>query len=457
MDLSPDAGGDEPEEETRQPAPPRFNVQTVVEGTGSPESVTALLSFLQGGRYRAEFGVLYGRRPDLLCSSTFCGHADEDELMAFLGVARETARKKRLFWPQTRLCLLLGKLCAGRSKFSQARVYLEEALVVPQEAFSDMRLLTSVYSNLADIYLLQKNTERFFAVAERLAALLMGTSCCLTYVQGASVLRYVLKKTLLSSNAAAEARACYLLAKHHWTRAEASQVVPYTERLLVLCAAAERTWTFSPSGGFMTLARLYGQVSLPRLSVSSARRASLHPSATLTVCLSSMTLVMDNVQRLSRAPESVCPPALVAQFLQKSLCFTKGRAGGRYGVLNHVLTLCLSRLFYQHGMVGRAIGHLHALLEDSPPSVAETNDVLIWLAWLHVVNDQPDAALDILDLVLAAMPEHCTAPQEGVWEREEGCGGRWEVLFGGPSWSPLGSVPFRNHREGAFRCDSLAL
>lgn len=406
--------------ETRQP--PCFRVEPVVEGRNNSEDYVQLLHFLQGKDYQVEFGVLYGRSPELLASSTFCGHSDEDELIAFLAVARETARKKRLLWSQTRLCLLLGKLCAGRSKFSQARVYFEEALSVPQEGFTDLRLVCSIYSSLAAVYLLQKNTERFFAVAERLAALLMGIWYCLEIIEDSSVLKYILKKAVLSHNRLAEARACYLLAKQHWTHEESAQVVPYVERLLGLCAEAQRTWSISPSHGYLTLGRLYSQVSLPHLSVSSARRASLHPSATLTDCLSSLALVTDNVKSLHGVPEQEAPlPAHVAPYLQQSLSFTEvhGGDGHRYHELKHQLTLCLCQLFDKHRMVGQAIQHMHTLINSPPPrglptSVPERNSTLIWLAWLHVDNNQPDVALDVLELVLAALPEHCTTPQEGV-------------------------------------------
>ena len=106
----------------------------------------------------------------------------------------------------------MGKLCAGRLKFSQARVYFEEALSVPRESFTDLRLLASIYSNLAVIYVLQKNTESFFAVAERLVALLMGIPDCLESIEDNPVLKYMLKKAVLCHNRMAEARACYLLA-----------------------------------------------------------------------------------------------------------------------------------------------------------------------------------------------------------------------------------------------------
>lgn len=405
--------------EAKDPSPPCFTVHPVVEGNNT-ENFMPLFSFLEGRDYKVEFGVLYRLSSELLASSIFSSHSDEDELIAFLGVARETARKKRLLWSQTRLCFLLGKLCAGRSKYSQARVYFEEALSVPRDSFTDLRLLASIYSNLAAIYLLQKYTESFFALAERLVALLLGIPDCLVSLEDNSVLKYILKKAVLSHNKMAEARACCLLAKHHWTRTEGAQAVPYLERLLVLYAEAQKTWSISLSHGYLALGRLYSDLCHPHLSVSSARRASLLPSATLSECLCSMVLVLDNVNKLNgMSGQEASIPLQVAPFLYKALSFTKVQEQGRvhYHVLIHQLTVCICQLFNKHKMVGHAISEMHDLINNSPQhvpiSVTERNSALIWLAWLHIDNNQPSFALDILDLVLSAMPEHCTTPQEG--------------------------------------------
>uniref|UniRef100_A0AAQ5WZQ8 SH3 domain-containing protein n=1 Tax=Amphiprion ocellaris TaxID=80972 RepID=A0AAQ5WZQ8_AMPOC len=412
-----------PATEAENPSPPRFTVHPVVEGKNNTENFIPLFSFLEGQHYKAEFGVLYGMTSELLASSTFTGHSDDDELIAFLGVARETARKKRLFWPQTRLCFLLGKLCTGRSKFSQARVYFEESLNVPREVFTDLLLLASIYSNLAAIYLLQKNTESFFAVTERLVALVLGIPDCLKSLQDNSVLKYILKKAVLSHNKMAEARACLLLAKHYWAHAEGVWVVPYLERLLVLCDEAQKTWSISPTDGYLTLGRLYSQLQLPHLSISSARRASLQPSAMLSDCLGSLALVLDNVNRQcdNTKQESTILPQ-VAPYLHQALSLTMVHDVGNDHcyVLSHQLTVCLCQLFYKYKMVEHAIRHMHILINNIPTSqqvlipAPERNSALIWLAWLHIDNSQPNIALEILDSVLASMPEHCTTPQEGV-------------------------------------------
>ncbi|XP_017282488.1 SH3 domain and tetratricopeptide repeat-containing protein 1 [Kryptolebias marmoratus] len=400
-----------------------FSVHPLEVRNKSTQDFIPLFSFLKGRDYREELGLVYGLSTEVLTSCTFTGHSDEDELIAFLDVARETAKKKQLFWTQTRLCYLLGKLCAGRSKFSQALVYFEESLCVPQEGFADLRLLASIYSNLAAVHALQKNRDRLFAVSERLVALLLGIPDCLKSLEESSPLTYMVKKSILSHNQKAEARACYLLAKHHWECAEGEQAVPYLERLLVACNAAQKSWSFSLSDGYLTLGGLYNELHLPHLSVSSAKRASLQPSVTLSDCLGSMILVLDIVDKhcgMSEQETSVLP--LVAPYLHQGLVLTKVQeAGSMYNhVLRYQLTLCLCQLFYKNKMVKHAISYLQSFINNSPPSepvpisVLEQNSALIWLAWLHIDNNQPCIALDILDSVLSSMPENCTTLQKGV-------------------------------------------
>ncbi|XP_068164501.1 SH3 domain and tetratricopeptide repeat-containing protein 1 [Antennarius striatus] len=407
--------------EEKNPGPPCFTVHPVVEGNNNAENFIPLFSFLEGRDYKEEFGTLYSLGPDGLSSSIFTGQSDVDELITFLGVARETARKKMFFWSQIRLCFLLGKLSAGRSKFNQARVYLEEALTVPREPFTDLRLLASIYSSLADIYLLQKNANSFFALTERLVALLLGTPDCLESLEVNTALKVMLKKAVLSHNKVAEAQACYLLAKYHWIHADRRQVIPYLERLLALCNENPITWCTSLSQGYLTLGRLYSELQLPHLSISSARRACLQPSATLSDSLSGILLVWDSVTRLYGTPDQKASiPPQAAPYFHRALTLAKVQGSESDHVLSYHLTVCLCQLFCMHGMVGHAICYMHTLIHSNPPSlrppicVAERNSLLIWLAWLYISSSQPSVALDVLDLVLASMPEHCTTPQEGV-------------------------------------------
>lgn len=394
---------------------PHFFVPHIAEGKNHTEDLMPLFTFLENQDYNVDYGRLYRLSPDELCSSTFSGHSDEDQLTSFLSVARETSRKKRLFWSQTRLCFLLGKLCIGRSKYSQARVYFEEAMNVPREEFTDFRLLASIYYNLASIYLLQKNTDSFFQIAERIAALLMGFPYCLEVIDDDSILKHVLKRAILSKSQQAEARASFLLAKHYWAREAKHEAIPYIERLLVISYEDTPTCSIAPSCGYLTLGGLYNELHLVNLGTSSFRRASLESSTTLSHSLSCIVEIITNLGPQMEA--SI--PCHVAPYLHQALSLTElqEKQNVRHQALSFHLTVCLSETFSKHQKLEQAVGYMHELIETSPSSHSlpgsQINSALIWLAWLLIDNGKPSVALDILELVLAAMPEHYTSPQEG--------------------------------------------
>lgn len=244
----------------------------------SPDGHHALLSFLNSHDHHPEFLLLYSAYPEFLISH-FQGHSDEEDIVAYLGEAREIARKNRLSWAQSRICFLLGQLCAGRLKFSQARVYFEEALSVPRNYFKDTFLLSAIYSNLAFIYLTQKNHEKFVLLSERFSAVLMAVPNCLLGCEEPEILKYVLKKAILAKNKSVEARVCFLLAKLHLKLKDGTSAIPFIERLQILAdevsGSCDATWSHAS----LVLARLYSDQGLPHLAESCARRASLQVSS----------------------------------------------------------------------------------------------------------------------------------------------------------------------------------
>lgn len=388
---------------------PRFSVCLEQDNTSSPDEHHALLSFLSSRDHQPEFLLLYRAYPEFLISH-FEGHSDEEEIVAYLGVARELARKMHASWAQSRICFLLGQLCAGRSKFSQARVYYEEALKVPRDCFTDMFLLSAIYSNLALIYLTQKNHERFFSFSERLSALLMAVPDCLFGCEDPEVLKYVLKKAILAKNQPAEARACFLLAKLQLKLKDGVSAIPFIERLLILADEVPNTCDETLSQVFLVLARLYSDQRQPRLAESCAKRASLQVGATVSHCLCSISLLLENASELY----GVAVPTQVAPYL------TRAAAVGPSGmepVLGHIHALCLSWLFHIHGMPDRAVHYMSTVLDHSGMSSvgqSDTTAALLWLAWLYICNKRPGTALEVLDAVLSSLPEHCTTQLEGV-------------------------------------------
>lgn len=86
-----------------------------------------LLLFLNKKEYETNFKSLYDFSYSFT-NSVFYGFSEEEELVSFLRLAREAAKKAGLSWALARLCFLLGRLSVKKLKFSQARVYFEEAL-----------------------------------------------------------------------------------------------------------------------------------------------------------------------------------------------------------------------------------------------------------------------------------------------------------------------------------------
>ncbi|XP_028823117.1 SH3 domain and tetratricopeptide repeat-containing protein 1 isoform X2 [Denticeps clupeoides] len=388
---------------------PHFTVCSENDGT-SPDRHHALLSFLGSRDFQPEFNCLYSSYPEFLLTC-FHGHADEEELVAYLSVARETAKKKRVLWAQSRICYLLGQMCASRSKFSQARVYYEEALTIPRDSFSDMSLQAAIYTNLMFIYLTQKNTEKYLALSERLAALLMGVPDLISGTEDPDVMKFVLKKAILSHNKPAEARSCFLLAKLHLKQGEPANAVPFVERLQMLVDKLPGECKGTHSHGYLLLGRLYSDQGLPHLAVSSARRASFHASATLSDCLCSVSLLLENAVQLYGSTT----PAQVATFLIRAASLAPEGAECR---LAHVHALNLSWLFHEHNLPARALAYMRAFLlgysSASGMNQSEVTAALIWVAWLCIRSEQHRMALDVLNVVLSSMPEHCTTQQEGV-------------------------------------------
>uniref|UniRef100_A0A672QFV4 SH3 domain and tetratricopeptide repeat-containing protein 1-like n=1 Tax=Sinocyclocheilus grahami TaxID=75366 RepID=A0A672QFV4_SINGR len=389
---------------------PRFSV-CLEQDNSSPDVHHAMLSFLSSRDHQPEFLLLYRAYPEFLISH-FEGHSDEEEIVAYLGVARELARKKHVSWAQSRICFLLGQLCAGRSKFSQARVYYEEALNVPRDCFTDMFLLSAIYSNLALIYLTQKNHEKCVRFSERLSALLMAVPDCFFGCEDPEVFKYVLKKAVLAKNQPAEARACFLLAKLHLKLKDGMSAIPFIERLLILADEVPDACDETLSQVFLVLARLYSDQRLLRLAESCAKRASLQVGvgATVSHCLCSISLLLENASELY----GVAVPTQVAPYLTRAAALV---SPSMEPVLGHIHALCLSWLFHIHGMPDRAVRYMSTVLDHSGVSSvgqSDTTAALLWLAWLYICNQQPGTALEVLDAVLSSLPEHCTTQLEGV-------------------------------------------
>uniref|UniRef100_A0A8C9CZR2 SH3 domain and tetratricopeptide repeats 1 n=1 Tax=Panthera leo TaxID=9689 RepID=A0A8C9CZR2_PANLE len=358
------------------PEEPPFCLDAGADRT-DPEALGSLLLFLDAPGYKACFRGLYDLSlPGL---SALCGgRTDEEELAGLLARARGAAKKAGLPMALARVCFLLGRLCVRRLKLSQARVYFEEALGALGGRFGDLFLVAAVYCSLATVHLKQRNRDRCAQVTPKAAALLLGTPGhgCGTEA-GSELLAHALRRAVAGRSPQAEARACFLLARHHARLRQPEEALPFLERLLLLHEAwgsPEAAW---PADCYLLLADTYSRRCLPRLALGCVRAASLRARASLRASLRSVDLVLA-APHLRRALASLGPGA--------------GRA------LRGPLCASLARLHSGHGQHGRAV----ALMAQAAEAAAGAGsrlalDYLLALAWLHVLGGRSPAALGVLE------------------------------------------------------------
>ncbi|KAM5284923.1 SH3 domain and tetratricopeptide repeat-containing protein 1 isoform 4-T4 [Hipposideros larvatus] len=369
-----------------------------------PEALRSLLQLLDTPGYKACFGGLYDLSlPGL--STMFCGVANEDELAGCLAQARGVAKRASLPVALARLCFILGRLCVRKLKLSQARVYFEEALGALKGHFGDLFLVVALYANLATIHLKQKNREKCRQVLPKASSLLLGTPGHICSTEGeAELLRLALQRAIGGRSPQAEARACFLLAKHHIHLKQPEEALPFLERLLLLHRALGSPHASWPADCYLLLADFYSRKCLPHLALSCVRVSSLQTRGSLASLLRSVDLVLRN------APQAHRPPSQVAPYLRQALAPLAPGAGQ---ALRGLLCASLAQLHSHHGQHGTAISFMTQAVEAG----AETSghvvvDYLVALAWLHVLHGQSPVALDILESVLDAAV--ASVDQEGV-------------------------------------------
>lgn len=369
-----------------------------------PEALRSLLQLLDTPGYKACFGGLYDLSlPGL--SAMFCGVANEDELAGCLAQARGVAKRASLPVALARLCFILGRLCVRKLKLSQARVYFEEALGALKGHFGDLFLVVALYANLATIHLKQKNREKCRQVLPKASSLLLGTPGHICSTEGeAELLRLALQRAIGGRSPQAEARACFLLAKHHIHLKQPEEALPFLERLLLLHRALGSPHASWPADCYLLLADFYSRKCLPHLALSCVRVSSLQTRGSLASLLRSVDLVLRN------APQAHRPPSQVAPYLRQALA---PLAPGMGQALRGLLCASLAQLHSHHGQHGTAISFMTQAVEAG----AETSghvvvDYLVALAWLHVLHGQSPVALDILESVLDTAV--ASVDQEGV-------------------------------------------
>uniref|UniRef100_A0A8C3T5U3 SH3 domain and tetratricopeptide repeats 1 n=1 Tax=Chelydra serpentina TaxID=8475 RepID=A0A8C3T5U3_CHESE len=377
---------------------PCFYIQQDEEDQGSGV-FQSLLLFLNCKEYEVHFKNLYDFSFPFL-NTTFQGYTGEEELVDYFGLAREAAKKANLPWALTRLCFLLGRLSVRKLKFSQARVYFEEALGAIRGGFSDLYLVVALYTNLTVIYMKQKNKEKCAHIFDKVTSLLMGIPnyICSTDMES-DILRYALKRTVLSQSKHAEARACFLLTRHYTKLKQYEEALPFLERLQLLNNDLDLQKRSLSADCYFKLAESYNQKCLPHIVLSCIKVASSQGSYTLMDSLRSIDLVTKNAPKLHRLRKAgQMLPSQIAPYLRQALskAFTNEQQK-----LCSTIYLSLSELYSHHRRYGEAIVYMEKVLDfNTSAHAGETINHLVSLAWLYILHRQNTVALAILNTIV---------------------------------------------------------
>lgn len=401
------------------PQEPRFHVCRDSEAD-TPEMDNSLLMFLNCKDYKTSFKDLYDLSFSFL-NTLFDDYESEEQLVEYFGFAREAAKRAGLSWALMRLCYLLGRLCVRKLKFSQARVYFEEALTVGQGDFSDPHLLVSLYTYLTGIYMKQKNKEKCSSILDKAASLLMGIPDYINSTGMTSdVLKYALKRAVLSRSKTTEARACFLLAMHYLDFKQGEEALPFLERLQLLNKELGLPNSPRLTDCYFKLGQLYSQKCLPHLVLSCVQVATSYSSCTLLELLQSIDLVVKNAPKLRGLKMAgQTPPSQIAYYLKQMLHLLE--TSEDHQELCRIVCCNLARLYSHHKQYGKAVGYMEKVLDtNTSASIEGKISHLVFLSWLYILHQQSTEALDILNAVVKSA--HCSRPQLGAAHNMIGIG-----------------------------------
>uniref|UniRef100_A0A8D0KY07 SH3 domain and tetratricopeptide repeats 2 n=1 Tax=Strix occidentalis caurina TaxID=311401 RepID=A0A8D0KY07_STROC len=362
-----------------------------------------ILTFLNQDSYVPHFQSLYDLSFSFL-NSTFYGFSDEDELVLYLEMSRNWAKRTHSVWAHVRLCFLLGKLCIKKVKFSQARVYFEEAMSILDRGFGDLPLLTALHVNLASIYLKQNMKHKFSSLLGKTVALLV----CLPGRSFSSeneleVMMYVLREAIAVGNAPLEARVCFLIVKLFLQLGKNDEVLPFTEHLQCLTTTLLSPDTSSmPLDATPILSYLYDKKYLPNIALASARL--FVPSGvkgTLTPIWRAGFILQNTSKLLGSQLERSSIPALACFYLKQALHFS---CETRAVPIQRMLCAILSRMYLQHGVLHGAVRYAAmAVTLSRLIGEEEAFESSLSLGWMYLLHSQPGPAADIMGQLLRSL------------------------------------------------------
>ncbi|NXA60831.1 S3TC2 protein, partial [Mohoua ochrocephala] len=362
-----------------------------------------ILTFLNQDSFVPSFQSFYDLSFSFL-HSTFYGFSDEDELVLYLETSRNWAKRTHSVWAHVRLCFLLGKLCIKKVKFSQARVYFEEAMSVLDRGFGDLPLLAALHVSLASVYLKQNMKHKFSSLLGKTVTLLV----CLPGRSFSSeneleLLTYVLRESIAVGNAPLEARICFLIVKLFLQLGRTEEVLPFLEHLQCLST----TWLgpgarAGPLDATATLCHLYDKKYLPNIALASAR--SFVPSGakgTPTPIWRAGFILQNASKLLGKQLDGSSIPALACLYLKQALQFC---CESRAVPAQRTLCAILSRMYLQHGVLAGAVRYAaRAAALGRSMGEEEAFESSLSLGWMYLLQQQPGPAGAILRQLLRSL------------------------------------------------------
>ncbi|NXE17381.1 S3TC2 protein, partial [Ardeotis kori] len=373
-----------------------------------------ILTFLNQDSYVPSFQSLYDLSFSFLCS-TFYGFSDEDELVLYLETSRNWAKRTHSVWAHVRLCFLLGKLCMKKVKFSQARVYFEEAMSILDRGFGDLPLLSALHVNLASIYLKQNMKHKFSSLLGKMVALLI----CLpghffSSENELEVMMYVLREAIAVGNAPLEARVCFLIVKLFLQLGKNDEVLPFTEHLQCLYTTLLSPDTTSvPLDAAPVLSYLYDKKYLPNIALASARLFVPSGVKGAPTPIWRAGFILQNTSKLlGSQPERSSIPALACFYLKQALHFS---CQSRAVPTQRMLCAILSRMYLQHGVLDGAVCYAATAVTLSRlMGEEEAFESSLSLGWMYLLNSQPGPAADIMRQLLRSLHRTDSINQRGA-------------------------------------------
>ncbi|ETE72218.1 SH3 domain and tetratricopeptide repeats-containing protein 2, partial [Ophiophagus hannah] len=374
-----------------------------------------ILTFLNQDSYVPHFQSLYDLSFSFL-STTFYGFTNEEELVIYLETSRNWAKRGHLAWAHIRICYLLGRLCVRKAKFSQARVYFEEAMNAMDKGFEDLPLLTSLHTNLAAIYLKQKMKQKFLSMIGKGATLVACLSGhCFSSETELEVLMYILREAIAVGNTTMEIRSCFLIVRLFLQLGKYDEVLPFVERLQFLNTQLTSQVTGAhPLDTMPFLAYLYEKKYVPHVALAAARMFSPSNIKGGFTPIWRAGFILANTSKLLKVQEKSHNgiSALACFYLHCGLSFSH-----EAGTVSTEKTFCalLSKLYLKYGMLEKAMHYSNqAVALGKVMGEEEAFEASLSLGWLFTLNSQPDKTSEIMQYLLCSLRQTDSVTQDGV-------------------------------------------